>query len=98
MPKGGWPKKETTVETPKVIPIKEKAKETYAFAMEHEGKALYGVTMYTIIDGKVVDSAKVDSGQFARTAVMQMGRKAMQIVLNGQKPDTVKRNEVRPTR
>lgn len=77
--------------------IKPKDKVSYAFDMEHEGKALWAVFMYTIEDGKVIDKAKISSGNMAKHAVKHLANALMQLHLNQRSPEKIKQHEIMPS-
>lgn len=84
----------------KVLPLQatqvKKGKITYAFSLEHEGRALYAVLLHTLEDGQMVSTEKIVSGEFARNAMVRLSRAAYLLVIEGKKPDALREHRVAP--
>ena len=69
---------------------------SYAFSLEHEGHALYGVLLHTLDGGEIVKTERIVSGDFARGAMVRMSRAAYLLVIEGKKPDALREHRPLP--
>jgi hypothetical protein len=98
-PPGGWPsQKAKRAPNKPTASLKEPLGNVqYVFGIEHEGKALYAVFMYTLQNGAILTKHKLADGEFAKNAVRRMAQSAIQIELNHMDPKRLSRFEVMPS-
>lgn len=96
-PPGGWPSQvkakakaalaQSIAALPTALPSEPLS---YAFTIEHEGKALWAVVMLTLQGSQVIERTKISSGDFGTNALVRLGNACGQLFLNQRKPESIK--------
>lgn len=79
------------------VPSKPTEALRYAFGIEHEGKALWAVYMYTIEGFAILSKHKISSGNPVKLAIRHLDNALLQLEINQRHPDKVRSFEVMPS-